>query len=62
MKYLDFDLVIEPSAEGFVGRVSNAPGGAGSAEFIAPFSDLEVEQDGLLRTRFLRECVFSTQW
>ena len=43
MKYLDFDLVIEPTANGFTARVFNSPGGQASAEFSAPFSDLEVE-------------------
>jgi tetratricopeptide (TPR) repeat protein len=43
MKYLDFDLIIERSADGYVARVFNSPAGQAKAAFREPFSDLEVE-------------------
>ena len=43
MKYLDFDLSVEPTGNGFTARVFNSPGGQASTDFTAPFSDLEVE-------------------
>jgi hypothetical protein len=43
MKYLDFDLAIEPSGDGFVARVLGSPSGEATADFSAPFSDLEIE-------------------
>lgn len=43
MKYLDFDLLIEPSGDAYAARVFNSPGGQASANFTAPFSDLEIE-------------------
>ena len=43
MKYLDFDLAIEPSGDGYTARVFNSPGGQASADFSVPFSDLEIE-------------------
>jgi CHAT domain-containing protein len=43
MKYLDFDLAIEPSGNGYTARVFNSPSGQAAAEFTTPFSDLEVE-------------------
>ena len=43
MKYLDFDLIIERSADGYVARVFNSPAGQATAAFREPFSDLEIE-------------------
>jgi tetratricopeptide (TPR) repeat protein len=54
--YLDFDLIIEPSGDGYVARVFNSPGGQASAEFVAPFSDLELE-NFLLRVGRTRHTV-----
>src|SRR5262245_4236476 len=56
LKYLDFDLAIEPSGDGFVARVFNSPGGQASAAFKTPFSDLEVE-NFLLRVGRTRHAV-----
>jgi len=56
MKYLDFDLVIEPVGDGFSARVFNSPGGQASADFAAPFSDLEIE-NFLLRVGRTRHAV-----
>jgi tetratricopeptide (TPR) repeat protein len=56
MKYLDFDLVIEPLGDGFSARVFNSPGGQASADFTAPFSDLEIE-NFLLRVGRTRHAV-----
>ena len=56
LKYLDFDLAIEPAGDGFVARVFNSPGGQASAAFKAPFSDLEVE-NFLLRVGRTRHAV-----
>jgi hypothetical protein len=43
IRYLDFDLRIERSAEGYIARVLNSPAGQASIEFKMPFSDLELE-------------------
>ena len=43
MKYLDFDLVIEPSGEGYTARVLSSPVGSAAAAFTSTFSDLEIE-------------------
>ena len=43
MEYLDLDLVVERSGDGYVARVFNSPGGQASASFTLPFSDLELE-------------------
>jgi hypothetical protein len=43
MKYLDFDLAIEPLGDGYTARVFNSPSGQATAQFRAPFSDLEIE-------------------
>jgi outer membrane protein assembly factor BamD (BamD/ComL family) len=43
MKYLDFDLSIEPSGDGFTARVLGSPSGEATADFSTPFSDLEIE-------------------
>jgi len=56
LKYLDFDLAIEPAGDGFVARVFNSPGGQASAAFKTPFSDLEVE-NFLLRVGRTRHAV-----
>ena len=56
MKYLDFDLAIEPSGNGYTARVFNSPCGQASAEFTTPFSDLEVE-NFLLRVGRTRHTV-----
>jgi hypothetical protein len=42
-KYLDFDLLIEPSGEHYRARVLNSPGGQATADFSLPFSDMELE-------------------
>ena len=56
MKYLDFDLAIEPSGNGYTARVFNSPSGQAAAEFTTPFSDLEVE-NFLLRVGRTRHVV-----
>jgi hypothetical protein len=56
LKYLDFDLAIEPSGDGFVARVFNSPVGQAAGEFKAPFSDLELE-NFLLRVGRTRHAV-----
>jgi tetratricopeptide (TPR) repeat protein len=56
MKYLDFDLIIEKSPDGYVARVFNSPAGQASATFSEPFSDLEVE-NFLLRVGRTRHAV-----
>ena len=56
LKYLDFDIAIEPAGDGFVARVFNSPGGQASAAFKTPFSDLEVE-NFLLRVGRTRHTV-----
>ena len=43
MNYLDFDLIIEPSDNGYRARVFNSPAGEAEREFALPFSDLEIE-------------------
>jgi hypothetical protein len=43
MRYLDFDLSIERSDNGYRIRVLNSPAGQSSAEFALPFSPLEIE-------------------
>src|SRR5262245_60401620 len=43
MKYLDFDLIIERSGDGYTARVFNSPAGQATAAFREPFSDLEIE-------------------
>ena len=43
MKYLDFDLVIEPSGEGYTARGLSSPVGSAAAAFTSTFSDLEIE-------------------
>lgn len=41
--YLDFDLLIEKTGEGYRARVLNSPAGQAVHEFALPFSDLEIE-------------------
>ncbi len=41
--YLDFDLLIERTDEGYTARVLDSPAGQGAASFELPFSDLELE-------------------
>jgi tetratricopeptide (TPR) repeat protein len=43
LKYLDFDLAIEPSGDGYAARVIGSPVGTASAAFTPSFSDLEIE-------------------
>jgi hypothetical protein len=43
MKYLDFDLAIEPLGDGYTARVFDSPSGPATAQFRTPFSDLEIE-------------------
>ena len=43
ISYLDFDLVVERSADGYRAEVRESPGGTASSTFHQPFSDLELE-------------------
>jgi len=43
MEYLNFDLLVERAADGYVARVLACPAGQASADFYPPFSDLELE-------------------
>jgi len=43
IKYLNFDLLIERTEEGYTARVMNSPAGQASADFSLPFSELELE-------------------
>lgn len=43
MNYLDFDLLIERSEEGYTARVLSSPAGQATVSFRLPFSDLELE-------------------
>jgi hypothetical protein len=56
MKYLDFDVAIEPSGEGYTARVFNSPVGQAAGAFNAPFSELELE-NFLLRVGRSRHAV-----
>jgi hypothetical protein len=56
MKYLDFDVAIEPAGDGFAARVFSSPAGQATATFTAPFSDLEIE-NFLLRVGRSRHAV-----
>lgn len=42
-QYLDFDLLIDRSGEGYRARVLDSPAGRGTAVFTLPFSTLELE-------------------
>ena len=58
MVYRDFDLLVEPARQGFLARVLSSPAGQAAAEFVLPFSDLELENTllklGGRRTRVVR--------
>ena len=56
LKYLDFDLTIEPSGQGYVARVVHSPVGTASSEFTTSFTDLEIE-NFLLRVGRSRHAV-----
>jgi hypothetical protein len=43
IRYVDFDLLIERSGEGYTVRVWCAPVGQAATSFKLPFSDLELE-------------------
>lgn len=54
--YLDFDLLIERTDDGYVTRVINSPVGNAAGEFLLPFSELELE-NFLLRIGSVRSVV-----
>ena len=56
LKYIDFDVAIEPAGSGFTARVFNSPVGQAATTFSAPFSDLEIE-NFLLRVGRSRHAV-----
>ena len=56
LKYIDFDVAIEPAGNGFTARVFNSPVGQAASTFSAPFSDLEIE-NFLLRVGRSRHAV-----
>ena len=43
MEYRDFDLLIERAAQGYRAQVLNSPAGQATADFVLPFSDIELE-------------------
>ena len=43
ISYLDFDLLIEPSGQGYRAQVLDSPAGQASADFTLPFDDRDVE-------------------
>jgi hypothetical protein len=43
MEYRDFDLLIERAEQGYRAQVLNSPAGQATADFVLPFSDLELE-------------------
>ena len=43
MVYRDFDLLVERLGQGFCARVLDSPAGQATAEFVLPFSGLELE-------------------
>lgn len=43
LTYLDFDLKIERAANGYRAQVTDSPAGNASADFVLPFTDLEIE-------------------
>ena len=43
IRYLDFDLLIARSGDGYVARVLNSPTGQAAVGFRLPFSTLELE-------------------
>ena len=56
LRYIDFDVAIEPAGHGFTARVFNSPVGQAANTFSAPFSDLEIE-NFLLRVGRSRHAV-----
>ena len=56
LRYIDFDVAIEPAGNGFTARVFNSPVGQAASTFSAPFSDLEIE-NFLLRVGRSRHAV-----
>jgi CHAT domain-containing protein len=56
LRYIDFDVAIEPAGSGFTARVFNSPVGQAASTFSAPFSDLEIE-NFLLRVGRSRHAV-----
>src|SRR4029453_14184166 len=56
LKYIDFDVAIEPAGRDFTARVFNSPVGQAASTFSAPFSDLEIE-NFLLRVGRSRHAV-----
>jgi hypothetical protein len=43
MEYRDFDLLIERQAQGYRAQVLSSPAGQATADFVLPFSDIELE-------------------
>ena len=43
IKYLDFDLLIERSADRYRARVLGSPAGQASIEFSPPFTESEID-------------------
>jgi hypothetical protein len=43
MEYRDFDLLIERAGQGYRAQVLDSPAGQATADFVLPFSDLEIE-------------------
>jgi hypothetical protein len=41
--YLDFDLLVRRTEDGYRAQVLPSPAGEATADFIAPFSELELE-------------------
>jgi hypothetical protein len=43
LRFLDFDLMFQRTANGYRAQVLSSPAGQASIEFLLPFSDLEIE-------------------
>ena len=43
MEYRDFDLLIERAAQGYRAQLLNSPAGQATADFVLPFSGIELE-------------------
>lgn len=56
IKYIDFDLLIERTEQGYTARVINSPAGQAKTSFELPFSELELE-NFLLRVGQTRRAV-----
>lgn len=54
LEYLDFDVAVEQTADGYRARVFGSPAGEGSAGVILPFDETQVK-DVLLRVQDARE-------